>query len=275
VSGGVARTPKLLVTGTESGLGAAVHRALGGAPFTRASRLADVEAAAPYDAIIHCAFGSQKLVTPATAYAYLDDNLLLTERLIAIPHRKFVFISSIDIYPLPRQGAKEDDDDDLARLSGPYPFVKQFGDALVRARCPNHLILRPTSLLGPAMRPSTTLRVLTEKNPRVFLQPDSRFNFVLHDDIAAFIARALAESIAGVFNLASTGSVRLGDMAERLGLSVAFGDHVYDAGEVSNAKIAAIEPAFRRTSAETLNRFIDQLGDRFVGKGRMQSRPSS
>ena len=265
----MADAPRLLVTGAASGLGAAVHRALGGTAMTRATPFADIEAGAPYDAIVHCAFGSRKLVTPATAYAYLDDNLLLTERLARIPHRKFVFVSSIDIYPLPRQGAKEDDDHDLARLSGAYPFAKLFSDALVRARCPDHLILRPASLLGPAMRPSTTLRVLTERAARVFLHPDSRFNFVLHHDIADFIARAIAEDIRGVFNLASSGSVRLGDMAERLGLAVTFGEHVYDAGEVSNAKIAAIAPAFRRSSAETLNRFIDQLGERFVGTGRM------
>lgn len=265
----MAPAPKLLVTGAAGGLGAAVHRALGGTAMTRATPWAEVEAGAPYDAIIHCAFGSQKLVTAATAYAYLDDNLLLTERLIAIPHGTFVFVSSIDIYPPPRTGAKEDDDYDLARLSGSYPLVKLFSDTLVRARCNRHLVLRPASLLGPAMRPSTTLRVLTERNARVFLSPESRFNFVLHEDIAAFIARTLAENITGVFNVASTGAVRFGDMAERLGLAVAFGTHVYDAGEVSNAKIAAIAPAFRRTSAETLNRFIDQLGARFVGHGRM------
>jgi len=265
----LANAPKLLVTGTESGLGAAVHCALGGAVLTRKTRFDEVAAAAPYDAIVHCAFASQKLVTSETSYGYLDDNLLLTERLARIPHRKFIFISSIDIYPQPRQGAAEGDAHDLSRLSGPYPFVKLFSDALVRERCPNHLILRPTSLLGLTMRPSTTLRVLTESTPRVFLHPGSRFNFVLHDDVAAFIARALKEDIAGVFNLASTGLLRLGDIAERLGLAPSFGEHVYDAGEVSTAKIAAIEPAFRRTSAETLNRFIDQLGPRFVGKGRM------
>jgi nucleoside-diphosphate-sugar epimerase len=265
----LAQSPKLLVTGAASGLGAAVHRALGGTALTRATRFDEIAAKAPYDAIIHCAFGARKLVTPATAHAYLDDNLLLTERLARLRHRKFVFISSIDIYPEPRQGASEDDDYDLSRLAGPYPFVKLFSDALVRARCPNHLVLRPASLLGPAMRPSTTLRVLTEANPRVFLHPRSRFNFVLHEDIAAFIARALAEDITGVYNLASTGLVGLGDMAKRLGLAVTFGDHVYDAGEISNAKIAAIEPRFRRSSAETLNRFIDRLGARFVGKGRL------
>jgi nucleoside-diphosphate-sugar epimerase len=265
----MAGAPRLLVTGAASGLGAAVHRALGGTAMTRATPWAEIAAGAPYDAIVHCAFGSQKLVTPANAHAYLDDNLLLTERLTALPHRKFVFISSIDIYPVPRQGAREDDDYDLARLSGPYPFAKLFSDALVRARCANHLILRPASLLGPAMRPSTTLRVLTERAPRVFLHPDSRFNFVLHDDVAAFIARALAEDFTGVFNAASTGAIRLGDMAGRLGLAVSFGEHIYDAGDVSNAKIAAIEPAYRRTSAETLNRFIDMLGERFVGTGRM------
>ena len=265
----MANAPRLLVTGTASGLGAAVHRALGGMAFTRATRFDAAAAGAPYDAIIHCAFGAQKLVTPATAHAYLDDNLLLTERLVRLPHRKFVFISSIDIYPQPRRGAKEDDDYDLARLSGPYPFVKLFSDALVRARCANHLVLRPTSLIGLAMRPSTTLRVLTEANPLVYLHADSRFNFVLHEDIVAFIARALTEDITGVYNVASTGLVSLGAMAERLGLAAAFGDRVYDAGDISNAKIAAIEPRFRRTSAETLNRFIDQLGSRFVGNGRM------
>jgi nucleoside-diphosphate-sugar epimerase len=265
----LAHAAKLLVTGAASGLGAAVHRALGGTALTRATRFDEVAAGAPYDAIIHCAFGAQKLVTPATAHAYLDDNLLLTERLARLPHRKFVYISSIDIYPQPRRGAKESDDYDLARLSGPYPFVKLFSDALVRTRCSNHLVLRPTSLLGLAMRPSTTLRVLTEATPRVFLHPDSRFNFVLHDDIVAFIAHALAEDLSGVYNVASTGLVALGEIAERLGLAVSFGEHVYDAGEVSNAKIAAIEPRFRRTSAETLNRFIDQLGSRFVGKGRL------
>ena len=265
----MAPAPKLLVTGAASGLGAAVHRALGGTPMTRATPWAEIAAGAPYDAIVHCAFGAQKLVTPANAYAYLDDNVLLTERLARLPHGKFVFVSSIDIYPLPRRGAAEDDDYDLARLSGPYPFAKLFSDALVRARCPDHLILRPASLLGPVMRPSTALRVLTERAPRVFLHADSRFNFVLHEDIAAFVARAIAEDIRGVFNMASAGAVRLGDIAARLGLSVTFGEHVYDAGEVSNAKIAAIAPAFRRTSAETLNRFIDTLGGRFVGQGRM------
>jgi nucleoside-diphosphate-sugar epimerase len=272
----LANAPKLLVTGTASGLGAAVHHALGGTALTRAIRFDAVAAGAPYDTIIHCAFGAQKRVTPATAHAYLDDNLLLTERLAQIPHRKFVFISSIDIYPQPRRGAKEDDDYDLARLSGPYPFVKLFSDALVRARCANHLVLRASSLIGPTMRPSTALRVLTEANPHVHLHPDSRFNFVLHEDIVDFIARALTEDITGVYNVASTGLVRLGAMAERLGLAATFGDYVYDAGDISNAKIAAIEPRFRRTSAETLNRFIEQLGPRFVGKGRMPTRnPSS
>jgi hypothetical protein len=53
--------PKLLVTGAASGLGAAVHRALGGTAMTRATPWAEIAAGTPYDAIVHCAFGSQKL----------------------------------------------------------------------------------------------------------------------------------------------------------------------------------------------------------------------
>src|SRR5262245_59008460 len=89
----------ILVTGAQSGLGNAVHRAFGVIAFTRASSLDDpaIKAAAPFDAIMHCAFNAAKDVTMSNAYAYMADNLLLTQQLVAIPHRRFVFISTLAV----------------------------------------------------------------------------------------------------------------------------------------------------------------------------------
>ena len=56
-------TRNILVTGARSGLGNAVHRALGGIAFVRGMQVDDpaIRAAAPFDAIIHCAVNAGKI----------------------------------------------------------------------------------------------------------------------------------------------------------------------------------------------------------------------
>ena len=60
-----------------------------------------IRAAAPFDAIIHCAVNAAKYVSMRTAFGYMDDNFLLTQRLVDIPHRKFIFVSTLAVYPRP------------------------------------------------------------------------------------------------------------------------------------------------------------------------------
>src|SRR5262245_44886439 len=87
----------ILVTGARSGLGHAVHSALGGIAVVRGTRLDDpaIQAAAPFDAIVHCAVNAAKYVSMSTAYDYMADNFQLTQRLVDIPHRKFIFVSTL------------------------------------------------------------------------------------------------------------------------------------------------------------------------------------
>ena len=87
----------------------------------------------------------------------MDDNFLLTQRLVDIPHRKFVFVSTLAVYPPTSRAVSEDEDVDLMPLTGPYAFTKLFSDLYVQERASNPLILRTTTLLGPAIRPSTVL----------------------------------------------------------------------------------------------------------------------
>lgn len=264
-----------LITGCASGLGHTIHMQLGGVGLRREMSLDDplIAEQGPFDAIVHCAFNSAKHITQESAFAYFDDNVLLTKRLTAIPHKKFIYISTLDIYPRLGRPIQEDDPLDLSGLTGLYAASKLFSEACVRELTKNHLILRPSALLGTHMRANTTYRCLCEPHTQVFLSADSRYNYVLNTDIAEFVANGIKEDLCGVFNLASTGTVRLGDVAEALELDVRFGDHVYDIGPIDNRRAADVDHRFARESWQTLNLFVDQLGDRFCGTGRL-TRPA-
>jgi len=264
----------LLVTGAASGLGLAVHRQLGGVPFVRGMGIDDprICAAQPFDAIVHCALRVMAPVTMRTCYAYLEDNFLLTERLLSIPHHKFVYVSSLDVYPRMGRAVREDEDVDLSTLAGPYSFVKLFSDVLVQNQAANHLVLRTTTQLGTSMRKSTvTWRLLTERGCHLGLSGQSQYNYVLQNDVVAFIRHALRSDRTGVYNLGTQANVRLDDMVRCFGLSVDFGDKLYDIGPVNAQKAATVMSAFARDSRQTVDLFVDALGDRFVGSGRMGS----
>jgi nucleoside-diphosphate-sugar epimerase len=269
---GTGRRRNLLVTGVRSGLGHAVHRALGGIAFVRSMPIDDpaIQAAAPFDAIIHCAVNAAKHVSMRTAFGYLDDNFLLTQRLVHVPHRKFIFVSTLAVYPPTGRAVNEEEDVDLMPLTGPYAFTKLFSDLYVQERASNPLILRTTTLLGPAIRPNTVLRALTQRDCQLFLAPDARYNFVLHQDIVDFMVRAMDTGICGAFNIGSEGLVILSDIVDQLGLAVRYGNFHYDIGPVDVRRAGALHPAFARPSWQTLNRYIDSLGDAYIGHGRLR-----
>lgn len=262
----------VLVTGANSGLGKAVHLALGGTAFVRGMSVDDpaIQAAAPFDAIIHCAVNAAKYVSMKTAYGYMADNLLLTQKLVGVPHRKFVFVSTLAVYPPTGEAVREDDDVDLMPLTGPYAFTKLFSDLYVQEHANAPLILRTTTLLGPAIRPSTVHRALTQASCQLFLAPTARYNFVMHDEIVEFIVQAMDTGICGAFNIGSEGLIRLSSIVDQLGLSVRYGEFPYDIGPVDTRKAGALHAAFARPSWQTLNRYIDWLGPAYIGTGRLR-----
>jgi nucleoside-diphosphate-sugar epimerase len=266
------RCGNILVTGARSGLGNAVHYALGGIGFVRGMSVDDpvIREAAPFDAIIHCAVNAAKAVSMSTAYDYMNDNLLLTQRLISVPHRKFVFVSTLAVYPPTGRAVSETDDVDLMPLAGPYAFTKLFSDLYVQKHAVEPLILRTTTLMGPAIRPNTVMRALTQPGCQLFLAPHSRYNFVLHEDIVQFIVQAIDNHITGAFNLGSSGLTTLSDIVDQLGLLVRYGTYYYDIGPVDTRRAGALHPAFLMPSWQVLNRYIDELGKAYVGHGRLR-----
>lgn len=248
---------KILTTGSLSGLGKYIFDQFGGIAWTR-----DISDTAKkklkskgVDIIIHCAFNSSKSINSNNLYAYLSDNVLLTEELINIPHNKFVFISSVDVYPKDKKRHKEDEVIDVNEIDGVYGITKLMSESLVKNKCHNFLILRCTSLLGKYSRQNSLIKILKENNPTLTVRGNSVFNYILHSDISDFIAYALKQDLGGIYNVASSDNVTFSEVVEMLGEKVNFGAYYYNVGNIDNSKIVSILPTFKKTSKEVILEF--------------------
>ena len=102
---------EFLIAGHRSGLGKYLYDNLGGIGFDRAISSSEFESVRSkgVDVIIHCAFNSVREVNSKNLYSYLSDNVFLTKKLTKIPHKKFIYISSVDVYPKNNQKHSEDE----------------------------------------------------------------------------------------------------------------------------------------------------------------------
>ena len=120
---------KILVTGTNSGLGKYIASQINCTVLTREDNESVLDKS--NDTIIHCAFNSRKNINDY--YDIVRDNIFLTKDLCKVPHNKFVFISSIDVYR---------EEDSLYKIS------KLMAESIVNKMATNPLTLRCSAILG-------------------------------------------------------------------------------------------------------------------------------
>ncbi|HUP58045.1 MAG TPA: NAD(P)-dependent oxidoreductase [Bdellovibrionota bacterium] len=238
-----------LITGTASGLGKyLLSHEPGGVGLTRADAgsLLESLAARGVGTIIHCAFDRAPRAS--------DENVALTERLLSLPHDRFVFLSSCDVYS--RWPADESSPIDIDRVRTPTARAKALCEERVLRRARRPLILRATSLLGPFSKPSNLSRLLQDEKPQLTLTADSSWNIVLHEDVRQFLEKALRSGLTGTFNLAVSSLIRVDELASKLGKSPQYGEFKYEVGEVSNKKAAAVHDSLGMGSWENIQRFL-------------------
>lgn len=248
---------KLLITGTASGLGKYLFETFGGIPWTR--KISNTKRQKlkkeGVDIIIHAAFNSSKSVDSNNLYSYIEDNILLTEEITKIPHKKFIYISSVDVYPKNNKIHKESEVIDLSTVDGIYGIAKLMSESLIKNSSKNFLILRCTALLGKHSRKNSLIKIIKEKNPILTLSPTSSFNYILHSDVSEFIKLAIKEDLKGIYNLASSKNITLSEIAALLKKKINFGIYIYNVGHINNSKISSISPVFKQTSREVITEF--------------------
>lgn len=254
---------KVLTTGTLSGLGKYIFEHTDGTAWNRDISDTDKKKlkSEGVDIIIHCAFNSSKTVDSNNLYEYISDNVFLTEELLNIPHKKFIFISSVNVYPKDKKNHKEEEIIDIDKINGIYGMTKLMSEALVKKYSPNYLILRCTSLLGKTSRKNSLIKILKDKNPSLTLKAASVFNYVLHSDIYDFISLALKKDVQGIYNAASSKNITLSEIAAMLGKKVNFGEYIYNIGNIDNSKVTSLSSAFKKTSKAVIEEFIKQVSE--------------
>lgn len=243
---------RFLITGTSSGLGKYLHDHLGGVSLNREKITIE-----SVDIIIHCAFNSER--KPKNLDQYFKDNVLLTSELTQIPHKKFIFISSVDVYPKNSTKHQEEEILDANKTEDSYAKTKLLSEDLVKINCPNFLILRCVSLLGKHSRKNSLIKIIQDDSPILTLSPDSSFNYILHKDVFEFIKLALEKDLKGIYNLVSSKNITLSEIASLLKKKVKFGNYIYSVGYIDNNKATSVTPSFEKTSKEVIRQFLKQV----------------
>jgi nucleoside-diphosphate-sugar epimerase len=264
--------PRVLVTGTSSGLGRALCRAMGAGAFDRASLDAEVErwARADLDLIVHCAADARRELPAGDLPAYLASNLTLTERLLGIPHRFFVYVSSQAVYPADGRAWAEHDPIPAGGALSIYGVFKLLAEAAVRARATRALILRCASLVGPEGRPNNIMRILRREPGRVFLSGACPYSLIAYSQVDRFIRECDEAGRSGVYNLGARDARTLAEIAGHLGAAIEFGDHLYVAPRADLSKLHRETAIFDRTTLEVADLVageIDAAGAAGPGPG--------
>jgi nucleoside-diphosphate-sugar epimerase len=247
-----------LITGTGSGLGKYLKEKLDGVAFKRSNDLQcfNLNTSCTFDAIVHCAFNQCQNVSSLDLHQYLADNLFFIQKLLTVPHRKFIFISSADVYPRRDFYFKEDDQYSIENITGIYGLTKLMAETLLKNNSKNYLILRSTALLGSYSRPNSLIKLLYEKNCQLTLHPQSRFNYILHQDVLQFIQIALKNDLCGTYNLAATTSIFLEEVAHVFKRDVCFGTYLYQVANICNMKAMAYCEQLSCSSLDNIKRYL-------------------
>lgn len=256
------KNPNILTVGTTSGIGQYIHRELDGCAITRATPREEIEELRErgVDVIIHCARNKDKFVSSENLYQYTKDNVFLTRQLIEIPHKKFIYFSSVEVYPKNSREHFENEIIDVDSLNTVYSLTKLMSEAIILDNCKNLLLIRAAVLLGREMRKNSFRQILEEKKCALTLSPESVFNYVLYSDILEFIKHSIKYDLCGIYNASCSENISLSDASKIMCAEPNFGTYIYDVGTINNTKIAELIPHFRRSSKENIELFLKDIG---------------
>ncbi|MBM3272689.1 NAD(P)-dependent oxidoreductase [Candidatus Kaiserbacteria bacterium] len=250
----------VLVTGAASGIGRYLAERFNAAIVTRDQPLATLGAISkPYDAVLHCAFNMRRDVGPAQINEYLRDTIDLTEAMVRVPHRAFVILSSIDVYPVGVGICDEDAKLDAFVPRNLYALCKMASEATVSRLATNPLILRVGLLLGPYMRPNNLTRLVRGESGALTLTSDSSFHCVGYADIAALIEHAMTVGLTGTYNAAFCPAVTMAEVAVRFDRKPIYGTFSYQTPQISNERLRRAFPHFDSTSMAAVESFAVSL----------------
>ena len=236
------KRPSALVTGSGSGLGRYLIKAISGVPFDHHHRVRELayHGRQNYDLIVHCGFDTRNALFAHELYDYYQSNYRLVEELLEIEHKLFVLISSVAVYPTGSTIYREDDPIYLKEHVPIYGLAKLVAERITVERAASALILRPVSIVGPEARRNNIMKVLMGENASLTLRRDSRYNLVSQERIAQFVLFAYHHNVSGIYNIGAIDTATIEEIALAVGCRPSFGNYLYEVPNISTKKIRSV-----------------------------------
>jgi|TARA_Y100000310_G_scaffold221243_1_gene222778 nucleoside-diphosphate-sugar epimerase len=238
------QSENILITGVSSGLGKFLYENVPGAlGLTRENKKQTLRTLEGKEdlVIVHCAFNAAR--DPSRAYESLNDNIFLTRDLVRLPHKKFVYISSVGVYET---------------VPTDYGLTKRHAESIVQAESTNYLILRCSALLGPTIRQNSFLKIMEQDNCTLSLSGQSVFNYILQNDILEVLEDEESVNLSGTYDFVSAQSTTLQEVADKYKKDPIFGEFVYYTRFGEDRTIKNLHPHKNRTSLETIEFFLKE-----------------
>ena len=204
---------KILVTGVGSGLGKYIHEKIPSSLGMNRNNCKDILQKIRYegvDTIVHCACNKSR----DKYYDLYNDNLKLTELLSDVPHKNFVFISSVDVY---------------SDVDNVYSMMKKVAEDIVKIRSNQFLILRLSALLGKHMKKNNIVKAVFDERPILSLTKDSTYSLISYEHVLKIITESVKNNIFGTYDVVAKKEISMRDIVEYCGKkdTVKFGEYNY------------------------------------------------
>jgi dTDP-4-dehydrorhamnose reductase len=222
---------KVLITGTNGSLGKFLKKKYKNPIcITRQNPITDDIISNGVDTIIHCAFNSNLEELQEVSEKCYKDNIDLTYSLVKIPHKKFIYMSSIQVAP---------------KSLTPYAIFKRIAEHIVQDNCDNHLILRVSCFLPQPKKQSSFFKIISGED--ITLTEDSVNDVIYCENIYD----AIKSDLSGIKYLVSRKTITTKETAELFNSDTKFGTYHYDVGDLQS------DIDIGKTSKEILKEFFN------------------
>jgi hypothetical protein len=222
-----------LITGIKSGLGKYLYKNLPNAHGLDRGGFNLIKNE-EYNTIIHCAFNKENTITDYKQY--LEDNIFLTQKLKSLKYNNFVYISTIDVYQ---------------KNPNLYAHFKKFSETLLDS---NDLILRCSMMLGNTMKPNHTTK-LKENIEFLSLSGESRFSYILMDDLIEFFNSDDYKQYKGIIDFIPNDSIKLQEVKNYFNSNTKLGEYIYENNLEFYNPIFTLNNKYNKSSFNNLQQY--------------------
>lgn len=244
---------RILVTGTRRGLGNFLQGEYQCEGFTRANSIEEI-AGKSYDLIVHCAFNTQNSIMSGHLSSYVEDNIILTHSLATrVKADRFVFISSIDVYPETINNKTEELLININDIKNIYGKTKLMCEDIV-LRHKNSLVLRCGGIIGKNKIPKSIRNII--ETQKTTLTRDSIVSYINYSTIKDIINHT--PNLNGIVNVASDVPMNISEM-EKLVPDISYGSYNYKATNVPINRLKLLCPSIKISPSKDV--LFDVLGN--------------